>query len=264
MLTTVLIYLATGIVAGVMAGLFGVGGGMIMVPALALVLPTQGIAPEVTMQVAIATSLAVISATSISSMLAHHRRDGVLWPVFIRMAGGLAVGAVAGAFLADRLESALLARIVGVGALLTALQMLFDLKPQRQHALPGSGGLAAVGGVIGLLSSLIGIGGGSLTVPYLSWCGIAIRQAVGTAATCGVPIAWAGAIGFMIAGAGEPGRAAWSLGYVDLAGFAGIAVASVAAAPLGARLAHALPPTVLKRCFAVLLTAIGIQMLVMS
>lgn len=260
MLTTVLIYLATGIAAGVMAGLFGVGGGMIMVPALALVLPTQGIAPAVTMQVAIATSLAVISATSISSMLAHHRRDGVLWPVFRRMAAGLALGAMAGAFVADRLESPFLAQIVGVGALLTALQMFLDLKPAQQGTLPGAG-LAAAGGVIGILSSLIGIGGGSLTVPYLSWCGIAIRQAVGTAAACGVPIAWAGAIGFMIAGAGEPGRAVWSLGYVDLAGFAGIAIASVAAAPFGARLAHALPPRVLQRCFAALLLVIGIHML---
>jgi len=261
MFTTILIYLATGIIAGVMAGLFGVGGGMIMVPALALVLPTQGIAPAVTMQVAIGTSLAVISATSISSMLAHHRREGVLWPVFRRMAAGLAFGALAGAFLADRLESRVLAQVVGVGALLTAVQMFFDFRPTQQGRVPGAVGLGVAGGVIGTLSSLIGIGGGSLTVPYLSWCGVAIRQAVGTAAACGVPIAWAGAIGFMIAGLGEQGRAAWSLGYVDLAGFAGIAVASVAAAPLGARLAHALSPTMLKRCFAVLLLLIGIHML---
>lgn len=262
MLTTVLIYLATGLVAGLMAGLFGVGGGMIMVPALAFVLPAQGIAGAITMQVAIATSLAVISATSISSMLAHHRRDGVLWPVFRRMAIGLAVGAVAGAFIADRLSSPLLAQIVGVGALLTAAQMFFDLRPQQHRGVPGGAGLATAGGIIGLLSSLIGIGGGSLTVPFLTWCGVTIRQAVGTAAACGVPIAWAGAVGFVIAGLGEPGRASWSLGYVDLAGFAGIALASVAAAPFGARLAHRLPPRVLKRCFALLLAAIGVLMLI--
>ncbi|MGH8453514.1 MAG: sulfite exporter TauE/SafE family protein [Nevskiales bacterium] len=261
MLTTILIYLVTGLVAGLMAGLFGVGGGMIMVPALALVLAAQGVAVGITMQVAIATSLAVISATSISSMHRHHQLNGVLWPVFRAMAPGLAVGALAGAFVADVLPSRTLAQIVGVGALLTALQMWLDLKPKAHTPLPGNGGLAAAGGVIGLLSSLIGIGGGSLTVPFLSGCSVPIRHAVGTAAACGVPIAWAGALGFMIAGLGEPGRTAWSVGYVDLAGFAGIALASVPAARLGATLAHRLSPRMLKRSFAVLLTLIGIQML---
>jgi hypothetical protein len=261
MLTTILIYLATGIVAGLLAGLFGVGGGMIMVPALALVLPAQGVAPVITMQVAIATSLAVISVTSISSMYRHHQLQGVLWPAFRMLAPGLALGALAGAFLADVLPSRALAQLVGVGALLSALQMWLDLKPKAHTPLPGGVGLAAAGGTIGILSSLIGIGGGSLSVPYLSWCSVPMRQAVGTAAACGMPIAWAGAIGFMLAGQGEPGRLAWSIGYVDLAGFAGIAAASVPAARLGATLAHRLPPRTLKRSFAVLLTLIGIKML---
>lgn len=261
MLTTLLIYLATGLAAGLMAGLFGVGGGMIMVPALALVLPTQGVASGVTMQVAIATSLAVISVTSISSMHRHHQLQGVRWPVFRLMAPGLAVGAMAGAFVADVLPSRTLAQIVGVGALLTAVQMWLEFKPKAHTALPGNVGLSTAGGVIGVLSALIGIGGGSLTVPYLSWCSVPMRQAVGTAAACGMPIAWAGMIGFMIAGQGEPGRLAWSIGYVDMAGFAGIALASVPAARLGATLAHRLSPRVLKRSFAVLLTLIGIKML---
>lgn len=244
-----------------MAGLFGVGGGMIMVPALALVLPAQGVAAGITMQVAIATSLAVIAATSISSMYRHHQLNGVLWPVFRMMAPGLAVGAVAGAFLADVLPSRTLAQIVGVGALLTAVQMWLELKPKAHTPLPGKLGLSGAGGIIGTLSSLIGIGGGSLTVPYLSWCSVPMRQAVGTAAACGMPIAWAGAIGFMFAGQGEPGRLAWSVGYVDMAGFAGIAMASVPAARLGASLAHRLSPRILKRSFAVLLTLIGVHML---
>ncbi len=261
MLTTLAIYLVTGAIAGLMAGLFGVGGGMIMVPALAVVLPTQGTAAAITMQVAVATSLAVISATSISSMLRHHQHQGVLWPVFKALAPGLALGAVAGAFLADLLPSRALAQIVGVGALLTALQMWLDLKPKGHTALPGTGGLAVAGGVIGTLSSLIGIGGGSLSVPFLSWCSVPIRQAVGTAAACGVPIAWAGAFGFVLAGLGEPGRPSFSLGYVSLPGFLGIALASVFTARLGATLAHRLAPKLLKRSFAVLLTLIGIQML---
>ncbi len=261
MLTTILIYLATGLTAGLMAGLFGVGGGMIMVPALALVLPAQGVSPAITMQVAIATSLAVISATSISSMHRHHQLQGVLWPVFRVMAPGLALGALAGAFVADILPSRALAQLVGVGALLTAVQMWLDLKPKAHTPLPATAGLLTAGGIIGLLSSLIGIGGGSLTVPFLSWCSVAMRQAVGTAAACGMPIAWAGAIGYMIAGQGEPGRLPWSVGYVDVAGFAGIAIASVPAARIGATLAHRLSPRMLKRSFALLLSLIGIKML---
>lgn len=261
MLTTILIYLLTGAVAGVLAGLFGVGGGLIMVPALAWLLPAQGVAPAITMQMAIGTSLAVISATSVSSMLAHHRRGGVLWPLLKSFAPGLAAGAIAGAFVADALHSDTLRRIVGIGALLVSVQMFLDLKPAGHGKMPPPPGIAAAGGVIGLLSSLIGIGGGSLTVPFLSWCGVAMRQAVGTSAAAGVPIAWAGAIGFIITGFAEPGRPPLSLGYVALPGFAGIAVASVLTAPLGARLAHALPPKLLKRGFAGLLAVIGLKML---
>ncbi|MEK6806659.1 MAG: sulfite exporter TauE/SafE family protein [Pseudomonadota bacterium] len=254
------IFLATGAVAGLMAGLFGVGGGMIMVPALALLLPKSGVDTGIVMQVAIATSLAVIAATSISSAHAHHRRDGVLWPVLRALAPGLVAGSVLGAFVADQLPSRVLAAIVGVGALLTAAQMFADRKPKTQHGLPGTAGLAGAGGVIGLLSALIGIGGGSLTVPYLSWCGAEIRKCVGTAAAAGVPIAWAGTAGFVIAG-WDVAVAGPHLGYVSLTGFAGLVVSSVACAPLGARLAHGLPPRVLKRAFAVLLTGIGLHML---
>ncbi len=257
---SLLIFLATGAVAGLMAGLFGVGGGMIMVPALALLLPKSGVEPAIVMQVAVATSLAVISATSISSAYAHHQRGGVLWPVWRALTPGLVAGSVAGAFVADQLPSRVLAAIVGVGALLTAVQMFLDRKPKTAHGLPGVAGLVTAGGVIGLLSSLIGIGGGSLTVPYLSWCSIEIRKCVGTAAAAGVPIAWAGTLGFIVAGWNIPVAGA-HLGYVSLSGFAGLVLASVACAPLGARLAHGLPPRTLKRAFAVLLTGIGLHML---
>jgi uncharacterized protein len=258
-----LLFLATGVVAGLLAGLFGVGGGLIMVPMLAFLLPPLGVADDVVMQVAIGTSLAVISATSVSSMLAHHRRGGVLWPVFWRFAPGLAVGALAGAWCAHLLPGLALKRLVGIGALLVAAQMLrgSGAGVSTQRPLPGVAGMFSAGSVIGALSALVGIGGGSLTVPFLSWCSVQIRQAVGTAAACGVPIAWAGALGFIWAGLGMPGRPEASLGYVSLTGFFAIAVASVLAAPSGARLAHRLPPAVLRRAFAVLLTAIGLAML---
>lgn len=257
------IFLLTGAAAGVLAGLFGVGGGLIMVPALAWILPQQGFNESVVMQVAIGTSLAVIAITSVSSTLAHHRRGGVLWPVLVRFAPGLMIGAIAGAFIADLLTGNTLKKIVGGGALLISVQMLLNLTPAtpRVKMIPASIELATVGGLIGLLSSLIGIGGGSLTVPYLSLRGINMREAVGTAAACGIPIAWAGAAGFMLAGHDATALPGWTIGYISLTAFLSIAVASTATAPLGARLAHHLPPLILKRLFALLLTLIGLKML---
>ena len=257
------IFLLTGAAAGVLAGLFGVGGGLIMVPALAWILPQQGFSNGIVMQMAIGTSLAVIAITSLSSTLAHHRRSGVLWPVLARFAPGLMMGAIAGAFIADRLTGNTLKMIVGTGALLVAAQMLFNVTPKapREKAPPGSIELATVGGVIGLLSSLIGIGGGSLTVPYMSLRGISMREAVGTAAACGIPIAWAGAAGFMMAGHGQDTLPGWTIGYVSLTAFFSIALASTATAPLGAKLAHTLSPLLLKRSFAILLALIGLRML---
>ncbi|MDX1497138.1 MAG: sulfite exporter TauE/SafE family protein [Salinisphaeraceae bacterium] len=260
MLETLLIFLAVGAVAGLTAGLFGVGGGMIIVPALAFMLPGLGVGDAIVMQVAVGTSLAVISATSISSMLAHHRRGAVLWDVFKALTVGLIIGALIGAVIADHVSSLALRRIVGVSALLVAIKMWLDLKPKAHTPLPGPAGLTVAGGLIGSASSLIGIGGGSLTVPFLSWCSVPMQKAVGTAAAGGIPIAWAGMLGFMITGWGEPGLPDWSLGYVSLPGFLGIAIASVSVAPLGARLAHTLSPHMLKRCFAILLFVIGIEM----
>ena len=262
---SLLIFLITGAAAGVLAGLFGVGGGLVMVPALALVLPTQGHGDSVYMQSAIGTSLAVIACTSISSTLAHHRRGGVRWPLFWRLAAGLAAGAGFGAWVADQLTGDVLQRIVGIGAVLVSAHLFAkSLRPQAPAASTGdptTPELLAAGGVIGALSSLIGIGGGSLTVPYLSLRGVAIHQAVGTAAASGVPIAWAGALGFVVTGWSHAELPGLHLGYISLSAFAGLAVASVAAAPLGARLAHRLPARLLERAFASLLCVIGLMML---
>ncbi|MFP5307514.1 MAG: sulfite exporter TauE/SafE family protein [Gammaproteobacteria bacterium] len=259
-----LIFLLTGAGAGVLAGLFGAGGGLIMVPALAIVLHARAVPDAVFMQVAIGTSLAVIAATSLSSTLAHHRRGGVDWAVLLRFAPGLALGAIAGAFVADVLSGTALQRIVGIGALLVALQMALRRAPAHAQSTMRAGGieLAGVGGVIGALSSLVGIGGGSLTVPYLSARGLAVHRAVGTAAASGVPIAWAGAAGFVVAGWHAQGVPAPHLGYVSLSAFFAIAIASVSCAPLGARLAHAASPATLRRAFALLLVVVGVRMLI--
>lgn len=260
----IVLFLVTGALAGLLAGMFGIGGGMLIVPALVWLLPRQGVDGAVAVQVAIGTSLAVIAITSLSSTLAHHRRGGVRWDVMRRLTPGLVVGAVGGAFVAHALPGATLKIVVGVGAVITAIQMLLNRGSAADASGargPGAVELTGAGGIIGLLSSVIGIGGGSITVPYLTLRGIGMREAVGTAAACGLPIAWAGAVGFMIAGHGLPGLPPWSVGYVSLAGFVGISFASVLTAPQGAKLAHTLPPRTLKRIFAVFLLLIGARML---
>ncbi len=258
---TLFVFLLTGAAAGLLAGLFGVGGGLIVVPALAFILPGLGTSPEVVMHSAIGTSLAVIGLTGISSTRSHHARGGVIWPVFWKLAPGIVVGSLIGATVAHLVSSEVLKRCVGFGALLIAIQMLIDAAPKATRSTPGALGLGLVGTLIGGLSALIGIGGGSLTVPYLNACNIDMRRAVGTSAACGIPIAWAGAVGFAVNGWGVPGLAPWSLGYVDLAAFAGIAAMSVFTAPLGARLAHGLSPKLLKRAFALFLAGISARML---
>lgn len=264
MLEALMIFAITGAAAGVLAGLFGVGGGLIMVPALAFVLPLQGVSPTVVMQCAIGTSLAVIAVTSISSTRAHHARGGVRWDVIRAFAPGLALGALAGAFVAHGLKSRSLEVIVGCGALAIALHMLLGQRPQASEGTapaPAAPELLAVGGLIGLLSSLVGIGGGSLTVPYLTARKLPITQAVGTAAAGGIPIAWGGASGFILSGWAVAGLPGLHLGYVNLAAFAGLAAFSVLTAPYGARLAHRLPAAALKRSFAALLSSVGLLML---
>lgn len=261
---TLLIFALTGMAAGLLAGLFGVGGGLIMVPALAFVLPRQGLAPELVMQVAIGTSLAVIGVTSLSSTRAHHRRGGVRWDVLKSFAPGLALGALGGAFVAHGLKGRTLEIIVGIGAITIALQMLWPGRASGSDpkvAAPPAFELGVMGGLIGVLSALVGIGGGSLSVPYLAARRLPMVQAVGTAAAGGIPIAWGGALGFAITGhevAGLPGA---HLGYISLAAFASLAVFSVLLAPLGARLAHGLPGQRLKQAFAVLLIGVGTLML---
>lgn len=255
-------FLATGAFAGLLAGLFGVGGGLVMVPILALILGRQNFPPEAVMQVAIGTSLAVIALTSLSSARAHHHHGGVDWTVLRALAPGLLAGALLGAWTAHMLSGLVLARIVGIGAIVVAMKMWLEAEPRARARPPGPLGLAGAGGFIGWASALIGIGGGSLSVPFLRLCGMDMRRAVGTSAAGGIPIAWAGAAGFVWAGWDAPGLPSGQLGYVSLPGFAALAAASVLIAPLGARLAHALPQRVLQRAFALLLLGIGLTMLI--
>ena len=262
-MSAVLIFLVTGAVAGVLAGLFGIGGGMIMVPALVFVLGAQGLPPEIVVHVALGTSLAVIALTSIASTRSHHRRGSVRWDLLISYGPALAIGALLGAVLADQLSGDFLKRLVGVSSLLIAAQMAFDYRFSAMEGLapPRHAELGAAGGIVGMLSSLIGIGGGSLTGPYLALRGIDLRHSVGTAAAGGIPIAWAGAAGYVLAGWHVEGVPQPSWGYVSGSGLIALGVASTLCAPLGARLAHRLSPRRLQLAFAAMLTLVGGVML---
>jgi uncharacterized membrane protein YfcA len=256
-----LAYLLTGAAAGLLAGLLGVGGGIIIVPMLAWLFAQHGFASESVMHYAVGTSLAVIIPTSLSSMLTHQRLGGVLWPVVRRMMVGVIPGALLGAWLAAQMNSAHLSRFFGVFMLLIALKFIVGIKPGSNRTLPGSVVLGCSGAAIGLVSSVLGIGGGSMSVPLLLWCGQNIRVAVGTSAALGLPIAVAGTAGFIVNGLTSTGQPGINSGFVYWPAVAGVVLASVALAPLGARLTHHLPQQTLQHVFALLLVIIGLKMI---
>lgn len=260
-MTELAIYLALGATAGVLAGLFGVGGGLIIVPVLAWVFAAQGMHADVIMHLAIGTSLASIWLTSLMSIRAHHKRGAVNWVLVRRLALGIVVGALAGSAIADQLPTAALKRIFGVFELFVAAQMLLVSRFEAHFELPGKLGMNLAGGIIGVVSAIIGIGGGTLTVPFLVWCRVPMLQAVATSAACGLPIAVAGAFGFMLAGWNDTRLPEWTSGYLYWPAWLGIVIASSLTAGLGARLAHRLPAARLRQLFALLLMGMGVKML---
>ncbi|KAA0876217.1 sulfite exporter TauE/SafE family protein [Nitrincola tapanii] len=261
MLMTLALYLILGALAGIVAGLFGIGGGLLIVPVLIFSFELQGLSTAVLTHMAVATSLATIVVTSTSSILAHHKRGAVDWGLFRPMAAGLVLGAVLGVNTAVLLPGPVLQVLLGSFVLLVAVQMLFNLQPKQGAQAPKSAELVAAGGVIGWASSIFGIGGGTLSVPYLNWRNQAMRVAVATSAACGLPIAMMGATTNIWVGWGREGLPEWSLGYVYLPAFLGIVLASSFTAKLGARWAHTLPQAVLKRCFAIFLFLVALRFL---
>jgi len=255
------LYLVLGAIAGILAGLFGVGGGIIIVPVLVFSFTAQGFAPEVLTHLAVGTSLATIVFTSINSIREHNRRGAVQWNLFIWLAPGILAGAAVGGVTAALIQGPILQKIIGVFAICVALQLALNLTPKNSRPLPKRPELIAAGGIIGWASAIFGIGGGSVTEPFLVWRSVSIQQAVATSAACGFPIAFAGAVVFMSTGWHESQLPEWSLGFVYLPAVLGIALTSMFFARFGARLAHRLPPLLLKRLFALLLTAVGISFL---
>ena len=254
-----IIYLLIGAIAGFTAGLFGVGGGLIIVPILYIVFTQMNYDANVIMHVAVGTSLATIIVTSISSVMAHHKKGAVLWQVFRNLAPGLVLGSFMGAGIADLMSGQHLQLVIGVFAVWMAYKMFRGahvLVDANRH-LPSPPLQFVAGGGIGVASAIFGIGGGSLTVPYLNRHGVVMQMAVATSAACGLPIAVAGALGFMWFGAKQQIDVPNTIGYVHIYAFLGISVMSFITAKFGAKVAHRLSPAMLKKCFAGLLVVVG-------
>jgi uncharacterized membrane protein YfcA len=253
--------LLLGGAVGFLAGLLGIGGGMTMVPLLTIVFTRQGFAPEHIVHMAVATATATILFTSVASMREHQRHRAILWPVVAALAPGIIIGSLLGPQIVGGMSTAVLSAFYGVFVAAAATNTLLDRKPKPTRKLPGKGGLFAVGGGIGLVSSMVGAGGAFLSVPFMTACNIGIRNCVATSAALGLPIAVAGTIGFIVAGLGQHGLPPHTVGYVYLPALLAIVAASVISAPIGARAAHRWPVRKLKRAFASLLYVLAAYML---
>jgi uncharacterized membrane protein YfcA len=255
-------YLALGAFVGFFSGLLGIGGGAAMVPVLAFVFAAKGFPESHAVHLALGTGLASILFSSLSSVRSHHLRDAVNWRVLKMMAPGLLAGTFVGALLAGFLDVRLLSMAFTALIFYFATQMLIPHAPRPSGSLPGKMKMSAFGAMIGAISSLSATGGASIVVPFLVKRNIPIHQAIGTAAAVGAPIAAAGAAGYIIGGLRTPGLPPYSLGYVYLPALAGVVVASVLMAPIGAAIAHRTPGRTLKKVFALILFALAGTMLV--
>ena len=257
-----LLYIILGSIAGLLAGLLGIGGGLLIVPVLTIIFTHLSMPHDYILHMALGTSLSSILFTSVSSVIAHNKRKAVIWPVVLKITPGIIAGTLTGTWVASMLSTNFLKGFFGVFLLYVGTQMLIGIKPKPTRDIPEAPGMFAAGGIIGIFSSLVGIGGGTLSVPFLSWCNTQMHKAIGTSAAIGFPIAAAGAAGYILNGLGTEGLPAYTLGFVNLKALLGIVITSVLTAPVGAKLAHSLPVDKLKKTFAVLLYVLGVRMLI--
>lgn len=260
-LTLIPIYLLIGCASGFFAGLLGIGGGIILVPALLLAFGLEGFPPQFIFQAALGTSMATILFTAVASLRSHHRHNSVMWPVVRSFTPGVLAGTALGTLIARHVPTAGLTAFFALFLILVAAQMGLGVRAKAGRVLPGSFGVALVGVGIGVVSALAAVGGGAMTVPFLSWCNCDIRKAIGTAAAVGFPIAVGGTLGYVINGWTAGGLPEGSLGFVYLPALVWTVLAGALMAPLGARATSVLPALVLRRIFAVLLIIVAAQLL---
>ncbi|SRR5258706_7070834 len=254
------VYIGIGCIVGMLTGLLGVGGGTVIVPALTLCFTALKFPAQFAIHSAIGTSLACIVFGSVSGLRAHHSHGAVDWSIVKRLAPGIVIGTLLGSKIVVLIPARPLKLFFLCFLFYAATQSLLNFKPPPSRQLPETAGMWIAGMVIGLISAFVGIGGGAVSIPFMTWCNVKLHHAIGTSAALGFPIAVAGAIGFIANGLRETALPAYSWGYVYLPALIGIAGMSIFMAPLGAKLAHRLPVPTLKRTFAVFLYVIGIKM----
>ena len=256
-----IVYLLMGLFVGFFAGLLGIGGGLILVTLMVYLFTVQGFPEDRILHIALGTSITSIVFTSISSLLAHHKHGAVRWDIVRVAVFGLIVGTLLGTLVADQLKTKYLAIFFVIFVYYSAMQMFVNAKPKPSRQLPGRLGLNLASVLIGVLSALVGVGGGIMTIPLMSMCNVPMRNAIGTSAALGLPIAIAGTIGFIATGLGKDHLPPFSVGYVYLPALIGIVIGTLVTVPWGAKMAHTLPVPRLKKIFAVILFILATRML---
>ncbi|MDT8311353.1 MAG: sulfite exporter TauE/SafE family protein [Methylophaga sp.] len=249
-------FTAAGIFAGLIAGLLGLGGGLIIVPVLVLLFSWQGMVAEQIMHLAIGTSMMTICVTALASLTAHHRHHNIDWIAVKRLLGGLLFGGFFGAWLASQLSGEALQQFFAVFALLMAIRVWMKLPHSGYLQLLQPAAATGFGAVTGIVSAFVGIGGGTVVVPYLLLAGLPIKRAIGSAAACGLPIALSAVAGFIIWA--PQSTANWQTGYIVWPAFLAIAITSSLCAPLGVKLAKRLPDKLLRQLFSMVLFLVAI------
>ena len=256
-----IIYLLMGLFVGFFAGLLGIGGGLILVTLMVYLFTVQGFPADRLLHLALGTSIASIIFTSISSLRAHHKHGAVRWDILRMAVPGLIIGTLFGTFVADQMKSKYLAIFFVIFVYYSAVQMFANVKPKPTRQLPGRFGMTVVAIIVGIVSSLVGVGGGVMTIPLMSLCNVPMRQTIGTSAALGLPIAIAGTVGFIVTGLGKDHLPPLSVGYVYLPALIGIVIGTFVTVPWGAKAAHTLPVSTLKKIFAVILFILATKML---
>ena len=258
----VLLYLIVGSCAGFLAGLLGVGGGLIIVPTLMFIFESQHFNPAHAFHMALGTAMATIVFTSISSVRAHYKRGAVRLDIARLMMPGAFMGTFLGSYMASQVPSLGLKIFFVCFAYYVTVQMVLNIKPKSTRQFPGWAGTFVTGNFIGAVSSFVGIGGATMSIPFMTWCNVPMHNAIATSAAIGFPIAVAGTLGYIINGLRITGLPAHTIGYIHWPSLVSIAMASVLFAPMGAKVAHKLPVPRLKKVFAGLLFILGTKMLI--
>jgi uncharacterized membrane protein YfcA len=256
-----LAYLALGSLTGWLGGLFGIGGGLLLVPVLAFLFQAQGMPASHLLQLSLGSAMGIILFTSLASLRKHHQLGGVHWPTFRALTPGILLGTGFGTWIAAQVPASFLAIFFACFVYLVAGQMWLGSKPPPARRLPGTAGMTAFGIITGSLSSLVSIGGGTFVVPFLVWCNVPLRNAIGTASATGFPLAAGASLGYAIGGWDVSGLPAPHAGFGYLPAIFWTGLASLFTAPIGARLAHRLDVEKLRKLFALLLAVLATKLL---